>query len=635
MRASLVASAARVLVIIALAAFPFPSIVSANPGTGIVAQFGGASYAIASAGDVVCVGMGPNLVLLSLSDSQWVAVASLAMPDIVRGLAVDDGFAYVAAGSQGLRIVSLGDPARPVEVASVALAGEAMGLVVSQGYAYVAAGQGGVAVIDLQDPAAPGAPYQVDVQGEAMDVAVAGSYAYVAAGWGALRVLSISDPARPVEVGAYLQVYEVFGVATHGSYAYLAAGDELKILSLSNPEQPELVTSEPVAEGIARSVSILEDAGNSRIYACIAAQHGGLRILEVTHASTPAEVSAYATPGPDARDLEIVGDLIYVADGAGGVDAVDIRQPSHPTRIGSYTLLGDAHDAAIAGDHLFVAGGVLGLHSLSRQGEQLALLNTLDTPGIAFRVAVSGTYAYVADLEGGLCIISVADPLHMSERRCLPGPAPVYAVAVRDHYVYAAAGEAGLWIVDVQDPIAPSAALTVPLPGEATDVALSGEYAFVAAGERGLRVVSVADPNAAFEVGQGMETPGNATSLALVDGRAYVADSELGVIMADISDPAQPQAVGAASVAGVALDLDVVGDLVYIAAETEGLEVLSFADPTNPEVSASVSIPGSSKGVRYDPLSQLAFVAARDGGLVVVSMQREYSVHLPIVRKGG
>jgi hypothetical protein len=76
-----------------------------------------------------------------------------------------------------------------------------------------------------------------------------------------------------------------------------------------------------------------------------------------------------------------------------------------------------------------------------------------------------------------------------------------------------------------------------------------------------------------------------------------------------------------------------VGDRVYVAAEAGGLQVFSFADPTSPDNLASVSMPGSGNGVRVDPLTHLAFVAARDGGLVVVRPMAQYRVYLPIVQK--
>jgi hypothetical protein len=42
----------------------------------------------------------------------------------------------------------------------------------------------------------------------------------------------------------------------------------------------------------------------------------------------------------------------------------------------------------------------------------LRWITTVDTPGEASGVAVSGTYAYVADSDAGLSVIDIADPLN-------------------------------------------------------------------------------------------------------------------------------------------------------------------------------------------------------------------------------
>ncbi|UCC76158.1 MAG: hypothetical protein JSW37_11665, partial [Anaerolineales bacterium] len=118
-------------------------------------QLGGASYAIATLETVVCVGVGPNLTVLSASD--LAPLGNIRLPAIVRGLATADGYAYVAAGAAGLRIVSLVNPAAPVEVGSMPMEapGSANGVAVAGTYAYVAAAEGGVVVVDVSDPTDP------------------------------------------------------------------------------------------------------------------------------------------------------------------------------------------------------------------------------------------------------------------------------------------------------------------------------------------------------------------------------------------------------------------------------------------------------------------------------------------------
>jgi hypothetical protein len=38
------------------------------------------------------------------------------------------------------------------------------------------------------------------------------------------------------------------------------------------------------------------------------------------------------------------------------------------------------------------------------------ILGSISTPGIAYGVAVAGSYAYVADGSGGLQVVNIADP---------------------------------------------------------------------------------------------------------------------------------------------------------------------------------------------------------------------------------
>jgi hypothetical protein len=69
-----------------------------------------------------------------------------------------------------------------------------------------------------------------------------------------------------------------------------------------------------------------------------------------------------------------------------------------------------------------------------------------DTPGWAWGVAVSGSYAYVADGDG-LRIINVADPAHPTEVGFYDTPGWAWGVAVSGSYAYVADGDGGLVIL--------------------------------------------------------------------------------------------------------------------------------------------------------------------------------------------
>jgi hypothetical protein len=605
-----------------------------------LAQIGGASHAIATNDGLICAGMGPNLVILALPNEQWMPLASLPIGDVVRGLAVDGRIAYIAAGAAGLRIVSLADPSAPVEISALPQVAPATAVALGEGFAYVGTSTGEITAIDISEPANPVITQQIELatefapEPEVVNLSINGSHAYVAAGKGALRVLSLANGAQPAEVGAYYLVYEALDVAISGTYAYVASDDGLLVLDVSSPEQPTLLTSEPIGDGTARAVAVLDRAGDGQTYVYIAAQSGGLRIMEVPSSGYPTEIGAYATPALDARDVVINDSQLYIADGAGGLEAVAVSAPRTPRQIAAHAILGHAEDATAWDNHIYVAGGNPGLYSLSYQSGQLALLDGLDTPGVAFSVSVYDGMAFVADGEGGLCIVSVANPRQLRQIASLQGPGIANEVVVQQGYAYVAASEAGLWIVAVEDPDAPYTVGTVALPGgEALGVAVSDQYAYVAAGAGDLRVISIADPANAEEASEPIRTPGVATRVAIGEAAAYVTDSELGVVMVDISNPERPTVAGVGHVAGTAQDVAVVGDRAYVASATAGLQVLSFADPTLPQQVASAFVPGSCAGVQLDEASNRMLVAARDGGLSVLGSQLQHHVYLPTVRK--
>ncbi|NLS96112.1 MAG: hypothetical protein GXX96_28570 [Planctomycetaceae bacterium] len=118
-------------------------------------------------------------------------------------LAVDGDFAYCTALT-GLVIVNIADPANPKLAKSVDTQGRVTDVVVQDGYAFVAAGSGGVRVFDVHDPNQPEEVgyYMNGNQFAASQIAVqpaAGSngyYLYVANNKGPATVLLFNAPRR-------------------------------------------------------------------------------------------------------------------------------------------------------------------------------------------------------------------------------------------------------------------------------------------------------------------------------------------------------------------------------------------------------------------------------------------------------
>ena len=148
----------------------------------LVGQIGGASYAVAVDDHYVYVGVGPRLVIQDATNPAHPVLVgqTVPLPGIVYGVAVAGHFAYVVtmvyAGPDGLQVIDVADPAAPVVIGSVVPLEGATGVTVVGGYAYVAGGSPGLRVIDVTNPTACGSRSAfIDTPGSASNVAVLGT----------------------------------------------------------------------------------------------------------------------------------------------------------------------------------------------------------------------------------------------------------------------------------------------------------------------------------------------------------------------------------------------------------------------------------------------------------------------------
>ena len=121
-------------------------------------------------------------------------------------------------------------------------------------------------------------------------------------------------------------------------------------------------------------------------------------------------------------------------------------------------------------------GHTYALHCPGGLGES----GLLRHPSYAYGVAVSGSYAYVADYNSGLQIIDISNPASPSRVGSYDTPGYACGVAISGSYAYVADGGSGLQIIDISNPASPSLVGTYNTPDYARGVAISGSYAYVA-----------------------------------------------------------------------------------------------------------------------------------------------------------
>jgi hypothetical protein len=294
----------------------------------------------------------------------------------------------------------------------------------------------------------------------------------------------------------------------------------------------------------------------------------------------------------DAYGIRVVEDFAYVSDGAAGLRAIDVSNPTSLVERGILQV-GFASGLDVVGSFAYVsADTTLRVIDVSepRFPDELGTFDTPDTLDAAWDLDVVGGLAYVAGggffpwSDGWLRIIDVSDPTLPVELGVFEMPGKPNDVKVAGGFAYVA-GPSGLLVIDVSDPALPIQVGALDTPSGAADVELVGNLACVGGGHPfvgggWLRVIDVSNPTLPVAIGV-LEVPRTLLDLEVAGGLAYVADG-FGLRVIDISDPTVPLEIGLLEGVSGSQAVDVEGDLAYLGAYRRLLRVIDVSDPTSP-----------------------------------------------------
>lgn len=273
-------------------------------------------------------------------------VGSLAMQNSGRAwfVHVSDSYAYVVSdltGNFSLEAIDISDPENPASVSYFSTQGSPQDLYVSGTYAYVvwqATGvigqQGGLKIIDISNPEDPAKASYTGTGTGAQGVFAAGNYAYVAdGGWNGLLVFYVRNPENPYTIST-LDIEDATKVYVSGKYAYVAGADDLQVIDISDPQNPQTFGSVERSTG-AQGIYVTGS------YAYIAAYENGIDVINITDPQNPNLLTTVDTPGK-AKDIFVAGSHAYVADNEGGLQIIDLSNLS--------TILDDSNGSDQTGD---------------------------------------------------------------------------------------------------------------------------------------------------------------------------------------------------------------------------------------------------------------------------------------------
>lgn len=240
-------------------------------------------------------------------------------------------------------------PFTPQALSRLQLPGFGFAVDVSGSHAYVAAGAAGLQVVDVSDHSAPTIVASSDTPGIAFDVRVIGDLAYVADN-SSLQILNVADPAAPTLVGS-VSTTDARHVVVSGTRAYTAGSIGLDIIDVSTPSAPVLLRT-AFAAGSVDAVDVV----NTRAFV---ASGQTLKVIDVSDPSIPPPIIGSVALPVSASALVVRGSTAYVTLFNGGMETVDVGDPSAPRVVGSLPFNSSlgfiGTDLALSGDFAFAS----------------------------------------------------------------------------------------------------------------------------------------------------------------------------------------------------------------------------------------------------------------------------------------
>ncbi|WP_214043923.1 PGF-pre-PGF domain-containing protein [Methanomethylovorans sp.] len=402
-------------------------------------------------------------------------------------------------------------------------------------------------------------------------------------------------------------------VVVKDDYAYVGQGQDLLILDLNVSEAPG-----PVEVGRVTTPAIVTNIVISGGHAYVADGQGGLVAVDITD---PGASTISGTIGSIfGSGITVSGNYAYMASGYRGLVTVDISDPTDLESLSTIGTSGYAYDVAVNGSFAYVADGDNGLvvFDLTNPGTP-SIIGNCSTSGSARSIAVSGNYAYIADGANGLAILNITVPAAPTITETYDTAGFARDVTLSEDHAYIADGTNGLIILNVTDPESPVLAGTHNIASsEAFCVDVSGNRSYVAYGRSGLSVLDISNPSSPTSVATFDATTGFANGVVLSDYYAYVANGLMGLMVVNVTDPALPTGAGNCATDGYAHDLAVSGGHAYIADGRGGLVVVDISDPSRP--TRKGSCPTSDQAFDVAISGNYAYVAANSSGLSIIGI---------------
>ena len=536
----------------------------------------------------------PNFASAQKGDSLYTLKANIDFNLATGGakdIELEKNLMYVLSDG-GVRVYDISDVSHPSFLSGLDLKADDIEVRNSILYAshYVS---GELVAVDYSDPTHPLLYDPVEVGGDAADVEIKGDRMYVARRFNGIGILDISTPTSPIleyEIPSHNNGY-FFDIAVEGDYLYVADNrDYTESLHIYDLLQHNLISSFMHTEGSGSRIEVSGDL------VFLYADLEGLQIIDISNKGRPTYKSNFDLDDC-INDIEANGATAYVAYCRNGLVILDASDPLRPEMTGNLCP-GWFYDVELSGNICFLANGGFGIKVVDvSTPSSTTVLEEIETYGSARSFDLRDDYAFIANERMGLYVVDISDQTNPNLLNIVEPEGAIADVEIQDNYAYVVDDEVGLMTFDISDPNAISVTGSLSLDGNPKELVVSGNRVYVAdRGKEGIWIADISNPSAPQLVTHVEDV--HAKNLIATGDILYYAVLGDGFNIIDFSDISHPTLLGKIDLSmlieGGGVGLDIENNTAYVAysdgfGSSAWLGLVDISDLTNPYIRSEMT----------------------------------------------
>jgi len=543
-------------------------------------------------------------------------IGSMTFVQTLKGVAVDERYVYLTLAGIGMAVIDFSNPSAPIQVGAIDPDGNAgigvtLDVAIAGDLAILADDAQGVRIVDISDPGRPLLKSSFDkargMQGKALAVVVEGAVAYIAAEGGGLEVLDISNPVSPRLLATVpMTVGRAVDIAIDETRVYVCnwvdSDSRNGGIVIFDRRNLKLAPRKAYIQGLPMKLAVRDGV------AYVAAMNGW-RVADLNDPRTianskpdaPVETDAMRLPS-GGLDLDLEGSRLYVADHDAGLAIVDVSDPRQMQQLGYLAGLDETWSVDAVGDNVYVGARDRGLARIDASTPQAPMLSSQTVVrGYPSSVTLGAGVAYVTYGNDGIRVFQINGAGRVGSYSTIAVRSSAEDFAVDGDRGFSVEVSSGVRAWDLSQPGRPLEVGRFDLSASnwASGITVVGPTAYVAGANPFLKVFDVTDLKQIRLLGS-TSIGGLGRRVAVDDGIAYVAGEDR-VTAIDVSLASAPKVVGYYTV-GKASDVVLKDGIVLVNGNGTGIFALRYVPPPTPTGTPTATLsPTATKAITPTP----------------------------------